>query len=144
MVCLGNICRSPLVEGILKSKLPEEMTFEVDSTGTAGFHIGRSPDPRSIEIASQNGINISKQTARKFIREDFNRFDRIYVMDRSNLENVKQMAISKEERNKVALMLENNEVPDPYYANDDGFIKVFDLIDNACELISNKLLNLQS
>tara|TARA_A100001011_G_scaffold382422_1_gene452163 strand:+ start:1054 stop:1485 length:432 start_codon:yes stop_codon:yes gene_type:complete len=143
MVCLGNICRSPIAEGILKSKLPEK-TFEVDSAGTEGFHIGRSPDPRSIEIAAQNGINISKQTARKFIREDFKRFDRVYVMDRSNLKNIKQIAITEEEVNKVALLLENKEVPDPYYGNDNEFKKMFDLIDNACERISKKLLNSKS
>lgn len=143
MVCLGNICRSPTAEGILKSKLPEK-TFEVDSSGTEGFHIGRSPDPRSIQIAAQNGINISKQTARKFIREDFKRFDRVYVMDRSNLKNVKQIAITEKEVNIVALLLENKEVPDPYYGNDNEFKKLFDLIDNPCERISKKLLNSKS
>ena len=123
MVCLGNICRFPLVESILKSKLPKK-TFEVESAGTEGFHIGKYTDPRSIEIAAQNEINITNQTARKFIREDFKRFDRIY-----------------EEVNVVALLLENKEVPDPYYGNDNEFKKMFDLIDNACERINKKLLN---
>ena len=143
MVCLGNICRSPLAEGVLKSKLPDN-TFKLESAGTAGFHIGKSPDSRSIEVAAQNGINISKQTARKFVCEDFNRFDKIYVMDKSNLENVKQMAITEGERNKVTLLQENYEVPDPYYGNNNGFKKVFDLINNACERISNQLMNSQS
>ena len=80
MVCLGNICRSPLAEGILKSKLPQDR-FSVESAGTAGYHIGRAPDSRSIEVAAQNGIDISSQKARKFSPDDFDRFDKIFVMD---------------------------------------------------------------
>ena len=140
MVCLGNICRFPLLESILKSKLPKK-TFEVESAGTEGFHIGKYTDPRSIEIVAQNVINITKQTVRKFIREDFKRFDRIYEMDRGNLKNVKQIGITEEEVNVVALLLENKEVPDPYYGNNNEFKKMFDLIDNACERINKKLLN---
>jgi protein-tyrosine phosphatase len=130
MVCLGNICRSPLAEGILKSKLPQDR-FSVESAGTAGYHIGRAPDSRSIEVAAENGIDISSQKARKFSPDDFDRFDKIFVMDRSNLRNVKQMALTPEDQNKVTLLLENVEVPDPYYGNENGFKKVFDLIDQA-------------
>jgi protein-tyrosine phosphatase len=141
MVCLGNICRSPLAEGILKNKLPLDR-FKVDSAGTAGFHIGRSPDHRSIEVAAQNGIDISRQKARKFTPNDFKEFNKIYVMDHANLANVLQMASTPEDRNKVALLLETDEVPDPYYENEEGFKTVFRLIDQACNRLTNKLQNL--
>ena len=141
MVCLGNICRSPLAEGILKNKLPLDR-FKVDSAGTAGFHIGRSPDHRSIEVAAQNGIDISRQKARKFTPNDFKEFNKIYVMDHANLANVLQMASTPEDRNKVALLLETDEVPDPYYENEEGFKTVFRLIDQACNCLTNKLQNL--
>jgi len=141
MVCLGNICRFPLAEGILKNKLPLDR-FKVDSAGTAGFHIGRSPDHRSIEVAAQNGIDISRQKARKFTPNDFKEFNKIYVMDHANLADVLQMASTPEDRNKVALLLETDEVPDPYYENEEGFKTVFRLIDQACNRLTNKLQNL--
>lgn len=141
MVCLGNICRSPLAEGILKNKLPLDR-FKVDSAGTAGFHIGRSPDHRSIEVAAQNGIDISRQKARKFTPNDFKEFNKIYVMDHANLADVLQMAPTPEDQNKVALLLETDEVPDPYYENEEGFKTVFRLIDQACNRLTNKLQNL--
>ena len=138
MVCLGNICRSPLAEGILKKKLPQDR-FKVDSTGTAGYHIGHSPDQRSIEVAAHNGIDIRNQKARKFNPDDFDRFDKIFVMDRINLANVRKMALTSDHQKKVALLLENDEVPDPYYGNEDGFKKVFELIDEACDQLSDEL-----
>ena len=138
MVCLGNICRSPLAEGILKKKLPQDR-FNVDSTGTAGYHIGHSPDQRSIEVAAHNGIDIRNKKARKFNPDDFDRFDKIFVMDRSNLANVRKMALTSDHQKKVALLLENDEVPDPYYGNEDGFKKVFELIDEACDQLSDEL-----
>jgi protein-tyrosine phosphatase len=141
MVCLGNICRSPLAEGILKNKLPLDR-FKVDSAGTAGFHIGRSPDHRSIEVAAQNGIDISRQKARKFTPNDFKEFNKIYVMDHANLADVLQIASTPEDRNKVALLSETVEVPDPYYENEEGFKTVFRLIDQACDRLTNKLQNL--
>ena len=138
MVCLGNICRSPLAEGILTKKLPQDR-FRVDSAGTAGYHIGHSPDQRSIEVAAHNGIDIRHQKARKFNPDDFDRFDKIFVMDRSNLANVRKMALTSDHKKKVALLLENDEVPDPYYGNEDGFKKVFELIDEACDQLSDEL-----
>jgi protein-tyrosine phosphatase len=143
MVCLGNICRSPLAEGILKNKLPQDR-FRVDSAGTAGYHIGHSPDLRSIEVAAHNGIDIRHQKARKFTPDDFDRFDKIFVMDRSNLANIRKMALTSDHQKKVALLLENDEVPDPYYGNEDGFKKVFELIDQACDKLSNELQKPQS
>ena len=138
MVCLGNICRSPLAEGILKKKLPKDR-FRVDSAGTAGYHISHSPDQRSIEVAANNGIDIRHQKARKFNPDDFDRFDKIFVMDHSNLANVRKMALTLDHQKKVALLLENDEVPDPYYENEDGFKKVFELIDEACDQLSEEL-----
>lgn len=138
MVCLGNICRSPLAEGILKNKLPKK-NFRVDSAGTSGYHIGKAPDIRSVEIAAKNGIDISNQKARKFTADDFDRFDKIFAMDRRNLNHIKQMANTLEDSKKVSLLLGNDQVPDPYYGNKDSFIKIYDIIDRACEELSDKL-----
>lgn len=146
MVCLGNICRSPLAEGILKSKLPIKK-FTVNSAGTANYHIGESPDTRSIEIARINSINITDQRARQFKTSDFDYFDIIYVMDSSNYHNVIKLARNDRERNKVRMILneiypkENMDVPDPYYGGNDGFRNVFNLLDDACEIIAEKLNN---
>lgn len=138
MVCLGNICRSPLAEGILKSKL--NANFEVDSAGTAAYHVGNPPDQRSIAVAQQHGIDISQQRARKFKKEDFNSFDLIFVMDQNNYNDVVQMA-TPEQRRKVHLLLENKEVPDPYYGDTSAFEAVFYLIDTACETLVKQYCN---
>tara|TARA_R110002050_G_scaffold16019_1_gene48890 strand:- start:16602 stop:17066 length:465 start_codon:yes stop_codon:yes gene_type:complete len=142
MVCLGNICRSPLAEGILTDKLNQD-SFFIDSAGTGGYHIGNSPDKRSIAVAKKNNIDISKQRCRKFEIADFTTFDFIYVMDYSNYKNILSLTTNKEEQNKVKLLLEAagqpiSEVPDPYY-DDNGFEYVFELIDSACTILTNKL-----
>ena len=144
MVCLGNICRSPLAEGILRSKVDQSNIF-VDSAGTGGWHIGELPDSRSIEIAKQNQINISDQRCRKFKANDFEDFDFIYVMDRSNLSDVLSLAKTDIHRKKVKMILHIKEgghvmeVPDPYYGGERGFEKVFTLLDEACEHIAKSL-----
>ena len=144
MVCLGNICRSPLAEGILKSKVNSEQVF-VDSAGTGSWHVGNTPDPRSIEVAKLNGLDISNQRGRQFIAEDFKNFDFIYVMDNSNKENVLKLAQTDEDIKKVNHILdqifpnENVDVPDPYYGGSLGFESVFNMLDQACELIALKL-----
>ena len=143
MVCLGNICRSPLAEGILKSKV-DTTRIKVDSAGTAGYHVGNPPDPRSIKVARENGIDISNQRCRKFIASDFDRFDVIYAMDKSNYGNIIGLARNKEDSEKVKLLLSEinmniKEVPDPYYDAEDGFEKVFQMIDQACEVIAARL-----
>ena len=130
MVCLGNICRSPLAHGIFE-KLSKEFSITVDSAGTASHHIGSSPDPRSIKIAMKHGIDISNQRARQFTRSDFDSFDHIFVMDRQNLRNVLKLSQTEAERNKVKLLLTNEEVEDPYYGGDQGFEIVFDKIEKA-------------
>src|SRR5690554_6898014 len=124
MVCLGNICRSPLAEGILKSKVDPEKVF-VDSAGTSNYHIGHSPDPRSISIAEQRKLDITSQLGRQFQVSDFHEFDHIYVMDMSNYHDVLSLARTEEDKKKVSLILneifpgENVEVPDPYYGGND-------------------------
>ena len=140
MVCLGNICRSPLAEGVLKSKLSSNH-FRIDSAATASFHIGKSPDYRSIKIAADHGIDISLQKARVFKLEDFNLFDKIYVMDRNNLKIIKQLAETPEQRDKVSLILKNEDVPDPYYGDESDFKIVFELLNEACEKIKFDLIN---
>ena len=141
MVCLGNICRSPLAHGILESKLnPNE--FYVDSAGTGNYHIGESPDVRSIKVAKQNGIDISHQTCRQFQLSDFETFDRIYVMDVSNFQTVVKLArnpndIAKVEMIGKTLNTESSvEIPDPYYGNQTDFEQVFNLLNTICETIA--------
>ncbi len=143
MVCLGNICRSPLAEGILKSKLDKE-TIQVDSAGTASYHIGKKPDSRSISIAKKYGIDISQQRCRQFTAKDFDEYDLIYAMDRSNYENIVALAENENAIAKVNLLLHRSnvtskEVPDPYYGGEDGFEEVFQLIDAACSLIAQDI-----
>lgn len=144
MVCLGNICRSPLAEGILKAKVDSNVV-EVDSAGTASYHVGEAPDIRSIMIARKNGINISQQLGRQFKVNDFDVYDRIYVMDHSNLQNVLRMARNEEDKRKVDLILNeiksnsNQDVPDPYYGGDEGFEQVYRLLDAATDTIVTKL-----
>lgn len=138
MVCLGNICRSPLAEGILRSKL--DSNFIIDSAGTGGWHAGESPDQRSIETAKQNNIDISHQKARKFSIADFDSFDYIYVMDQSNHKDVINLAPNEVAKEKVALILgDSKEVPDPYYGGQEGFENVYFLLDQACEEIAKNL-----
>ena len=145
MVCLGNICRSPLAEGILASKLPKEK-FLVDSAGTGSWHIGRQPDERSIAVAKKHNINISKQRGRQFTKKDFEEFDYIYVMDSSNYHDVMRLSDNKSDQEKVQFILEelfpneNVDVPDPYYGVANGFEVVFNMLDETCDLIAKKLI----
>ncbi|WP_297691038.1 low molecular weight protein-tyrosine-phosphatase [uncultured Eudoraea sp.] len=143
MVCLGNICRSPLAEGILKSKTSSQHVF-VDSAGTAGYHIGNNPDKRSIAVAKKYGIDISGQRCRKFNFNDFAQFDIIYAMDLSNYYDILALSNEKGHIDKVKLLLEEGsssvrEVPDPYYGGTDGFEEVFKLINQACDMIAQKI-----
>jgi len=145
MVCLGNICRSPLAEGILKSKLPQS-TFLIDSAGTANYHVGNSPDPRSITVGKKYGIDISNLKGRQFSVNDFDSFDLIYVMDESNYRNVISIARSEHDKSKVKFILneiypnQNYDVPDPYYGGDHGFENVYKMLDEACTIIANSLI----
>ena len=141
MVCLGNICRSPLAEGILQYKINNlSLDWEVDSAGTSSFHAGEKPDIRSIQVAKRNGIDISNQRSRPFRSWDFETFDWIYVMDSSNYSDVIAMAQSEKEKAKVKLIMnelepgKNIAVPDPYYG-EFGFENVFEMLDQACNKI---------
>jgi protein-tyrosine phosphatase len=145
MVCLGNICRSPLAEGILASKLPKDK-FRVDSAGTGSWHIGHTPDERSIATAKKNGLDISNQRGRQFSSADFDTFDYIFVMDSSNYETVISLAKSQEHKDKVRMILdelfpnENVDVPDPYFGLPNGFNMVYQMLDEVCDVISEKLI----
>ncbi len=144
MVCLGNICRSPLAEGILRNKLDSNQ-FIVDSTGTGNWHVGNPPDKRSIAVAQKYGLNISNLRGRQFTSRDFKEFDHIYVMDSSNLDNVLALAENQEDTSKVSMILdtifpgEKVDVPDPYYGSDDGFERVYTMLDEACDIIKQNV-----
>ncbi|MBX2930794.1 MAG: low molecular weight phosphotyrosine protein phosphatase [Chitinophagaceae bacterium] len=145
MVCLGNICRSPLAEGILQSKINAlHIDWQVDSAGTAGYHIGCEPHRLSQKVAKQHGIDISHQQCRQFVKEDWQLFDKIYVMDKSNYDDVKNMSENFWNEKKVTLLLnelypnQNKDVPDPWYGGEEGYHKVFDMIDKACDVIIKK------
>ena len=144
MVCLGNICRSPLAEGILKSKI-DPSKVEVESAGTGHWHVGKLPDERSISIGEKYNIDITDQRGRQFTIKDFDDFDLIYVMDNSNKDDVLALAQNDEQRKKVKLILdeifpgENVDVPDPYYGGDGGFESVYKMLDQACNKIASKL-----
>tara|TARA_B100000900_G_scaffold308750_1_gene267443 strand:+ start:1507 stop:1956 length:450 start_codon:yes stop_codon:yes gene_type:complete len=141
MVCLGNICRSPLAEGILKSK---SNNIIVDSAGTAGYHVGSRPDQRSIEIGLKNNIDITNQRARQFTSNDFDDFDKIYAMDNDNYSKIISLATNQDQINKVDLILNEvypnqfKSVPDPYYGGEKGFENIYNLLDEACEQIALK------
>ena len=144
MVCLGNICRSPLAKGILRSKVNPEKIF-IDSAGTAAYHIGEPPDPRSISVALKYGIDLRSQKARKLILRDFMKFDRIYAMDEHNYQKIISLAQNDDDKKKVKMILnevtpaQNLSVPDPYYGGDQGFEEVYQMLDKACEAIANRL-----
>ena len=144
MVCLGNICRSPLAEGILASKVDTSKVF-VDSAGTSDWHVGKGPDTRSIATAKQFGIDISQQKARQFTVADFDTFDTIYVMDNSNYDNVIGLARNEADKRKVKRILnevtpgKNLEVPDPYYGGDSGFTNVYKMLEEAFDIVVKNL-----
>lgn len=143
MVCLGNICRSPLAEGIMKAKLPDHYT--VDSAGTISMHQGEHPDKRAIITAANHNIDISRQRSRPITRKDFETFDKIYCMDIDVFEDVVSKTRNEEERQKVSLLLEvlgdrkNAVVPDPYWGDMNDFEKVFQLLDKGCEALKNQI-----
>lgn len=142
MVCLGNICRSPLAEGILKNKIKKlKLDWLVDSAGTANYHIGQAPHKLSQKVAKEKGIDISQQQCRQFIKEDMIEFDKIFVMDNNNYFDVKKIAGNLWDENKVDLLLnslytnQNKNVPDPWYGEEKDYYEVFNLIDKACDQI---------
>lgn len=146
MVCLGNICRSPLAHGLMESKLPQD-EFYVESAGTGDYHVGDPPDSRSIKVAKQHGIDISQQLGRQFQTSDFDSFDHIFVMDDSNYDNVIKLARNDSDRSKVRSILSIDDsiaastVPDPYYGDFSDFEHAYELLDNVCDTLAKQLLN---
>ena len=148
MVCLGNICRSPLADGLLRKKVADnKLNVIVDSAGTSSYHVGSAPDKRMILTADTRGVSIEKLQARVFTKSDFKDFDHIYVMDKSNLEDVLELAENEKDESKVSLILNeinpssDNEVPDPYFGGQDGFAHVYDMLNEATDLIIEKIKN---
>ena len=144
MVCLGNICRSPLAEGILKGKIKKAgLNWEVDSAGTNGYHVGEPPHQFSQKVALMKGTDISSQQCRAFVKEDFDHFDKIYAMAADIMDEIKLIAGQKYEAAKVDLLLneaypgENQDIPDPWYGTERGYHKVYNLIEEACEALIN-------
>ena len=144
MVCLGNICRSPLAEGILTSKTKNK-SVKVDSAGTAEYHIGSPPDIRSVEIANKYGIDLKNIRARKFSKEDFDKFDIIYAMDINNYRDLRVLAKNQQQKKKVRMILNEiksgsfESVPDPYYGDKNGFQEVYNILNIACTKIANQI-----
>ncbi|MCD2423900.1 low molecular weight phosphotyrosine protein phosphatase [Niabella pedocola] len=145
MVCLGNICRSPLAEGILQKKAAERgLNWQVDSAGTNGYHTGETPHRLSQKVAAQHGIDISGQRARDFVPEDFDRFDKIYAMAGDVIDEIKYIARNRFDASKVALIMDemepgkNQDVPDPWYGTEPGYHEVYDMLDKATEAIIEK------
>lgn len=145
MVCLGNICRSPLAEGILQDKaFKAGLTWSVESAGTESYHIGEAPHRLSQKVAKLNGIDICNQRARRFTAEDFDVYDKIYALAGDVLNEIKRIAGRKFDAAKADLLLnelhpgQNEDVPDPWYGPEPGYHEVYDLIDKACEAIIEK------
>lgn len=142
MVCLGNICRSPLAEGILQSKARQAgLNWQVDSAGTNGYHVGEAPHPLSQKVARLNGIDICDQRARRFVKEDMERYDKIYAMADDVIDDIRRIAKGRYDESKVELFLnelypgKNASVPDPWYGEEPGYHEVYELIDKACDQI---------
>lgn len=145
MVCLGNICRSPLAEGILQHKATAAgLNWQVDSAGTNGYHIGEAPHKLSQKVAELNGIDICQQRARQFVKEDIDRYDKLFAMADDVLEEMETIAKEKWDASKADLFLnelypgENRSVPDPWYGTEPGFHEVYKIIDEACNAIIEK------
>lgn len=140
MVCLGNICRSPLAHGLMQDVVDKKgLDWEVDSAGTGDWHVGQAPDKRSVSIAHQYGIDISSQRAQHFTYELFDLYDYIFVMDNQNQKDVLKLAKTEDQKNKVALFLPNDIVPDPYY-DDTMFQPVFEMVKVRCDQLINELI----
>lgn len=142
MVCLGNICRSPLAEGILQHKAQQAgLDWTVDSAGTNGYHVGEAPHHLSQKVARLNGIDICDQRSRRFVKEDFDRYDIIYAMADDVLDDMRRIARDRYDEQKAQLFLEelypgeHRDVPDPWYGTEPGYHEVYKLIDRACDKI---------
>jgi len=144
MVCLGNICRSPLAEGILRSKLDSD-SYIIDSAGTGDWHVGNAPDDRSIKVGKENGVDISNLRGRQFTAQDLDDYDHLFVMDQNNYDDVIRKATAPDQKRKVRMMLdvlfpgERVDVPDPYQGDLSDFRKVYKMLDEACKELAEEL-----
>ncbi len=145
MVCLGNICRSPLAEGILEHKAKEAgLNWVVESAGTNSYHIGEAPHPLSQKVAKLNGIDICHQRARRFVAEDFDKYDKIYALACDVLDDIRRIAKNKFDASKADLLMnelypgKNKDVPDPWYGPEPGYHDVYKMIDAVCDVIIKK------
>ncbi|MBX2973863.1 MAG: low molecular weight phosphotyrosine protein phosphatase [Flavobacteriales bacterium] len=139
LVCLGNICRSPMAEGILRNMIAEHgLDWHTDSAGTGDYHVGEQPDRRAMKAMRDRGIDISDLRARRLRPSDFDEFDLLLAMDASNLHNMRAVAPSTELAEKARMMMDYapghalREVPDPYFGGDEGFVAVYDMLTIAC------------
>jgi protein-tyrosine phosphatase len=149
MVCLGNICRSPMADGWLRHKVKKHgLSIEVDSAGTANYHVGAKPDHRMVRLSQEYGVSINELRARQFSVADFDNYDIIFAMDKSNEQNILRLARNEADKQKVKLFLnelypnQDLEVPDPYYGTDMNFKEVIELLDQATNafLKNNQLI----
>ena len=145
MVCLGNICRSPLAEGVLKHKAKAAgLNWQIDSAGTNGYHVGEAPHRLSQKVARLNGIDICEQRARRFVKEDFDRYDKIYAMADDVVDDIRRIAKDKFDPSKADLFLnelhpgKHLSVPDPWYGPEPGYHEVYKLINETCDAIIHK------
>ena len=145
MVCLGNICRSPLAEGILQDKAWKAgLNWSIESAGTNGYHTGEPPHRLSQKVAKLNGLDICNQRSRRFVAEDFERFDKIYAMSSDVIDEMRIIARKKFDASKVELLMnelypgKDLDVPDPWYGPEPGYHDVYAMIDKACDLIVRK------
>lgn len=136
MVCLGNICRSPIAQGVFEN-MSKNFKISVDSAGIANYHIGDAPDRRSINVSKTNGIDISTQKARQIRTNDFKNFDYIFVMDNQNFSVVKKLALNNKTNSIIQLLNDPFEIEDPYYGDDKGFEIVYDKIYQGCKRVVN-------
>lgn len=145
MVCLGNICRSPIAEGVMRHiAFQHNLNWSIESAGTESYHIGEAPHSYSQKVCHKYGIDISQQKARKFVPEDFNNFDKIYAMSKDVLEEIKHVSGSSFDESRISLFLNelypgsNRSVPDPWYGPEDGYEEVYDMIEKTCRKIAEK------
>ncbi len=147
-VCLGNICRSAMAEGILSDKVKTQgLNINVDSAGTSNYHIDEAPDRRMQQKANQHGLDISNQRGRQFTVNDFDEFDYIFAMDESNRSNILRLARNEADKNKVELFLNLNHprqdlsVPDPYYGGEQGFEDVYQMLNETCDVFLTTIVH---
>ncbi|MBK9763572.1 MAG: low molecular weight phosphotyrosine protein phosphatase [Flavobacteriales bacterium] len=142
LVCLGNICRSPMAEGILRDMIRKQgLPWSTDSAGTGDYHVGEAPDNRAQRATKDHGIDISDLRARQFRASDFEEFDVLLAMDESNLKNMIRLAPNANLASKAQLILDHapevgtREVPDPWFGEERGFDEVYDMLDRACSKV---------